>query len=1196
MPSEEKKVPDIFHKAKAADAEKKILKFWKENRIFEKSLEKPAPAGEFVFYDGPPFATGTPHYGHILASVIKDVIPRYQTMKGKRVPRQWGWDCHGLPIENIAEKELGIKRKKEIEELGIGKFNEFCRSKVLSYTEEWKKVIDRLGRWADMESAYKTMDLHYMETVWGVFKQLWDKGLIYEGYRSMHICPRCETTLSQQEVAEGYKDIKDISATVKFELEDDDIPRNSASIQSNSARTYVLAWTTTPWTLIGNVALAVNEDIDYVKVKSLRHSESANWRMKNLTGSFAPATAGAQDDTGGCYIVAKNRLNEVFKNEHYEIVAEFKGKDLIGKKYKPLFDYYYDDKNLENKENGWKIYGADFVTTDEGTGIVHIAPAFGEDDLNLGKKHNLPFIQHVGMDGIIKKEAKDFAGYSVKPFGDHQKTDIEIIKHLSARGLLFAKEKYEHSYPHCWRCETPLINYATSSWFVNVIKLKTKALELAKEINWVPEHIKEGRFGNWLEGARDWSISRQRFWASAMPIWKCKNCAEIKVIGSVDELKKYTQKSSNKYFIMRHGEAESNVQGIASAYLDKYPLTPKGRMQVAKALEQIKKQKINLIFSSTILRAKETAEIISVALGKNIIFDNRLNEANFGFFNGKPVQEYRSHFSSFRERFTKTPEGGENFSQVKNRAADFLYEIEASYGNKNILIVSHEAPIWLMFAGAAGFDLDQTLIIQGKEEVFVQNGEVKELNFVPLPHNDNFVLDLHRPYIDEIKLKCSCGGEMKRISDVLDTWFDSGSMPYTRKEFPAEFIGEGVDQTRAWFYYLHIIAAALRNSAAFKNVIVNGIVLAEDGKKMSKRLKNYPDPMEIIEKYGADALRIYLLSSPVVRAENLNFSEKGVDEAHKKVVLRLKNVLAFYNLYADKNFQDTSFKIQGLNILDEWILARLNELIKEISEALDKYELDKATRPIADFVDDLSTWYVRRSRERFKNDDKDKEKAIAVLRFVLTEISKTIAPFMPFTAEEIYQVVGYQVSGVRNLESVHLESWPKADEKNINKRLLEDMAMTRKICSLGLEARQKAGIKVRQPLASLKVKVGEQVKVIDKTFLDLMEDELNIKEIIFDDRISDEIELDTNITPELKVEGRLRELTRAIQDLRKKSGLTHQDKIKLVIESDSAGEKLIEMFRDEIKESVNADAIKLSQNNGEAVDIDELKFKIEIEK
>ena len=1142
--------------------EEEILKFWQEKEIFKKSLRraqdkplnKEAPKGDYVFYDGPPFATGTPHYGHIVASVIKDAVPRYWTMKGYRVERKWGWDCHGLPIENIAEKELGIKRKKEIEEMGVGKFNEFCRSKVLGYVDEWKKVISRLGRWADMEDSYKTMDLSFMESVWWVFKQLWEKGLIYEGYRSMHICTRCETTLSQQEVAEGYKDIKDLSATVKFELVDE-------------PGTFVLAWTTTPWTLIGNVALAINESIKY-QVVSIKGEDNK-------------------------YIIAKDRIGDVLKDKEFEIVKEIKGKDLVGKKYKPLFDYY---------EGDCKIYPADFVTTDEGTGVVHIAPAFGEDDFKLMEKYKLPFIQHVGMDGIIKPEAKDFAGMSVKPQDDHQKTDVEVIKNLAHRGFLFTKEKYEHSYPHCWRCETPLINYATSSWFVNITKIKGRALKLAKDINWSPSHIKEGRFGKWLEGARDWSISRQRYWASAIPIWKCEKCKEVKVVGSVDEIRNNIETPKNTYFVMRHGWAESNGENWVSARLEtshKYPLTKKGKEEVLLSAEKLKDKKIDLIFYSEFERTKETAFLVAEKIGLSadkIIPDRRIIEMNVGDFEGGPVDDYHKYFNSLEEKFYKNPPNGDNLNELKKRVGDFIYEIDAKYKNKKILIISHEYPIWMIFAVADGLNEKQAVEIKKGNNDFIKTSEIKEINFIPLPHNQNYELDLHRPYIDEVEFDCECGGKMRRIQDVLDTWFDSGSMPYAQvyypfenkekfeENFPAEFIAEGVDQTRAWFYYLHCIATAINDSRAFNNVIVNGIVLAEDGKKMAKRLQNYPDPINVMEKYGADALRFYLLSSPVVKAENLSFSEKGVDEAHKKVIMRLKNVLAFYKMYVlNSNLKNKISNLHNENILDKWILTRLNQLTGEITKAMDKYELSEAVRPIGDFVEDLSNWYVRRSRERFKNEDNDKNNATATLHHVLIELSKLIAPFMPFVAEEIYQEL--KGSG----ESVHLDEWPKGEKiKKEDEKLLEEMKKTRDVISVALEERARAGISVRKPLA-----IFGTATVLDGEFLLLIKDEINVKEIKTGQK---ENKLDTNITPELKNEGMTRELIRAIQDLRKKAGLNPQDKISLGMETDEAGGKFIKNFENEIKKGTNTNEIKFAKSEGEEIKVDELKFKIEIKK
>jgi isoleucyl-tRNA synthetase len=1201
------------------EIERKVLEFWQENNIFEKSLkrgptrtERGKTRKDYVFYDGPPFATGLPHYGHILASIIKDAIPRYQTMKGKKVPRRWGWDCHGLPIENEIEKDLGLKTKRDIENIGVKNFNEAARKKVLAYASDWKEIIPRIGRWVDMENDYKTMDADYTESVLWIFKTLYEKGLIYEGYKSMHLCPRCETTLSNFEVALNYKEIEDFGITVKFKLEE-------TKNQKLKTKSYLLAWTTTPWTLPGNVALAVNDKIVYAKIqKSKFKNQNDNSKLKN--GEF--------------YILAKERLNEVLSGEEYEIIEEFKGKDLIGKKYEPLFDYYYNDKNLKNRENGWKICGADFVSAEEGAGIVHIAPAFGEDDMNLAQKENLPLIQHVSIDGKFKPEVKDFAGLPAKPKDNHQSADIEIIKWLAVRNKLFDKQKITHAYPHCWRCDTPLLNYAASSWFVKVGAMRNRLIKNNKKINWIPAHIRDGRFGKWLEEVRDWAISRTRFWGAPIPVWQCQtdaesrgtnaeqrgknSCGEQIVIGSLEDLKKHAKKSGNKYFVMRHGEAESNLFNIVSSnYKNEHHLTEKGKKQVKAAAGKFKK--INLIFSSDFLRCRETAEIVAEAIGypKNkIIFDKRLREINTGIFDGGKPKEYHDYFSSFEEKFYKTPPKGENLTELKKRVSEFLYEIDEKYSDKNILIVSHEYPIWTIFAGAAGADSQKAIEIRKGKPDFLKTAEIKKLDFIPIPHNDNFELDFHRPYIDEIEFPCKCGGAMKRIPDVFDCWFESGAMPFAQARFPftqtntdkspyrsvsslrksapvpAEFIAEGIDQTRGWFYTLLVLSTALFNKPAYKNVIVNGIILSETGQKMSKRLKNYPDPMEIVNKYGADALRLYLLSSPAVRAENLNFSEKGVDEIYKKVIMRLWNSYQFYELYADKCGlnADRRGQVKSANALDKWILARLNQLIAGVSEAMDDYELDKATRPIGEFVDDLSTWYIRRSRERFRNENKDKKEAMTTTRFVLTEFSKIIAPFAPFMAEAVYQNVKCQMSNVKCRESVHLEEWPTVQKSKAcpvpkrsfwcgvqsqkSKVLLEAMTEVRKICSLGLEARQKAGIKVRQPIASLKIK-NQKSKIKDnEELLNLIKDEVNVKEIVFDAKIKNEVELDTVITAELKAEGDLRELARLIQDLRKNAGLTPKDKISLYLRAPKEIEHIVAKFLKDFQKKIGAKTIE----------------------
>ncbi|MEK7096347.1 MAG: isoleucine--tRNA ligase [Patescibacteria group bacterium] len=936
------------------EIERAILKFWDENKIFEKSIENRADKPLYSFYDGPPFATGSPHYGHILVSAMKDAVLRYWTMKGYKIPRRWGWDCHGLPIENIAEKELGITHKKQIEEMGVKKFNDVCRGKIMEYVSEWEKVIPRLGRWVDMKNSYKTMDLPYMESVWWTFKELWDKDLIYEGYRVMYICPRCETTLSQSEVSEGYRTVKDLSVVVKLELTDE-------------PGTFVLAWTTTPWTLIGNVALAVGDNINYQKVE-LTDPESGQIEQ---------------------YILAKERVENILTGQNYRVSEEMKGVDLVGKRYKPLFNYYSNDENQKNKENGWKIYTADFVTTKEGTGVVHIAPAFGEDDMNLGKEKHLPFIQHIGMDGIIKSEAIEFAGMHVKPIDDGTKTDVEIIKYLAAKDLLFAKEKYEHSYPHCWRCDTPLINYATGSWFVKVTGIKDEAIKLAKEINWSPTHIKEGRFGKWLEGARDWSISRQRYWASVIPVWKCQKCSDLIAFGSIADLK---QKS-------------------------------------------------------------------------------------------------------------------------------------------------------------------------GQE-----------------------ILDLHKDAMDDVSFDCEkCDGIMKRIPDVLDTWFDSGSMPYAQihypfenqekfeNSFPAEFIAEAVDQTRAWFYYLHVIAASIKDKIAFKNVIVNGIVLAEDGKKMAKRLHNYPDPMEVMDKYGADILRQYLLSSPVVAAENINFSEKELAELQRGMFRMIWNSYSFFVLYAnidkwDANIERPTPDARRLtNVLDRWILSELNILITNLNKSMKKYELMQSTRHFTAFVDNLSNWYIRRSRKRFwkSENDSDKSDAYKTLHYVLVQLSKSMAPFTPFLSDEVYK-------NLTGEESVHLQDYPKADATLIDQRLNGQMNLVRDIVEKGLSARAEAKIKVRQPLGEL-FYGGEK---LDPELENIIAEEVNIKKIVWQENISD-VRLNTEISQDLQEEGIAREIIRDIQNLRKTTGYKVEDRITVLYETDSKIlNTVLQKLNSNIKREVLADNIE----------------------
>ncbi len=1144
--------------------EEATMAMWQEKGIFEKSLEQTKGGEPFTFYDGPPFATGVPHYGHILTSTIKDAIPRYQTMRGRHVRRVWGWDCHGLPIENLIEKELGLGHKKDIEEYGIGKFNEAARASVLRYDVEWKKMIPRIGRFIDMKNAYRTMDANYTESIWWAFKTLYEKNLIYQSFKAMHICPRCETTLSNNEVSGGYKDITDISITVKFELVDE-------------PRTFILAWTTTPWTLPGNVALAVNLDEEY--------SEVAIGDEK--------------------YIIATARVEKVCEGKEPRTLKTMKGVDLVGKSYKPVFDYYASDKTLENHANGWKIYGADFVTADSGTGVVHIAPAFGEDDMALGKKENLPFVQHVSMDGSMKKEVRDFAGVQVKPKGekqgDHQATDILIIKHLAGTGVLFSKLKIIHSYPHCWRCDTPLLNYAAESWFVKVTDIKDKLLSENAKTKWVPENLRDGRFGNWLSGARDWAISRSRFWGAPLPVWNCTVCDKREVIGSRAELRDKTKKSGNKYLVIRHGQAESNARNIVSSNLETsgaYGLTEEGRAEAKMAGEKVKKETIDIIIASPFARTRQTAEIVAVAIGfdkEKIIIDPRLGEINTGIFDGKPISDYRKYFTSMSEKFDKRPEGGENILDVKRRAMALLEELEQKYNGKNILLVTHEYPSWMLSAGVEGATVERAIEIRSETEDFLKTGEMLEISYTQFPHNGDFEFDVHRPYIDELPVVCICGGKMKRVEYVFDCWFESGSMPYAQfhypfenkelfeKNFPADFIAEGIDQTRGWFYSLLNLSVGLFGKTPFKNVMVNGMVLAEDGQKMSKSRNNFPDPLDVINKYGADAVRYYLLASPIVHAEDTAFSENGVNEVVKKVIMRLMNVLSFYELYCSSEI--VTKKVSD-NPLDRWILARLTELGSEMTGAFDRYELDRAVKPIGLFVDDLSTWYIRRSRDRFKSDDeKERATALATTHTVLLEFSKLIAPVMPFLSENIYS----RVDGGK--ESVHLEKWPEFVEPD--KEILAEMAEVRHLVSLALEARAKAGIKVRQPIASLKIK-NQKSKIKNKEYTDLIKDEVNVKEVFFDDTIVEEVVLDTTITPELKREGQFRELLRTVQELRKNTGLAPSDIVTLEIKTNNDGRALIQEFENELKKVSLLSAVSHVDVEGDQINIDGIPFVLKI--
>ncbi len=1160
-------------KSESALREEKVLQFWKENKIFEKSLEKESPEGEFTFYEGPPTANGKPGIHHLEARAFKDVIPRYKTMRGYHVRRKGGWDTHGLPVELQVEKELGLKSKKEIEEYGIAKFNQKCKESVWTYVDLWEKFTERIGFWVDQKNPYVTYHNDYIESVWNVIKETDKQKLLYKDYKVVPWCPRCGTTLSSHELAQGYENVKDLSVYVKFKLK---AGQKYGEGKETKDTAYILAWTTTPWTLPGNVALAIGKDIIYTALRVEGISE--------------------------LYIVANERIESVFKDQKIEIVhKDIKGKDLIGLEYEPLYPYLQNtifETEKGKLEKAFKVYPADFVTTEDGTGVVHTAVMYGQDDFVLGTEIGLPKHHLVGLDGKFLAGTDFLEGRFVRD----EEVAIDIIKDLAHRGLLLKKERYEHSYPHCWRCHTALIYYARDSWYIKVSdpKIKDKMIAENKEINWEPEHIREGRFGEWLKEIKDWAISRERYWGSPLPVWTCEKCKKTEVIGSIADLKAKTKKSGNKYFVMRHGGAESNITGIISSRVENVDhLTEAGKKQVLDSSKELKDKKIDLIIASDFLRTKETAEIVKKELGLSddcLIFDERLWEINTGRYEGTKWNEYH-HF------FNEKPEGEETVPDVRKRISGFLYDIESKYQNKNILIVSHESPIKLAFStDHLNFSVKNLADYQNAFPYY-ENAKITKLNFVPVPHNGKYELDLHKPFIDEAKLECSCGGDLVRTKEVMDVWLDSGTMPFSQDHYPfenkdlaypADFISEAIDQTRGWFYTLHAVGILMGRGKAYKNVICLGLLLDAKGKKMSKSVGNVVDPWTMIEKYGVDTLRLwmYSINQP---GESKNFDEKTVLELHRQVFGLLYNVLTFYELYRDREVESKKDKVESKNILDVWILARFNELNSLCVNSLENYRMLEPTRAIRDFIGDLSTWYLRRSRDRIKDGDKE---AKETLYFVLKNLAKIMAPFTPFASEDIWR----KLRNEDDEESVHLVSWPEAKSYDVN--IITDMGVARFVVSMGLEARQKEKIQIRQPLQKFTITYSESSMdyptFLSEDMLSVIKEELNIKEIIFE-KIDNPLpvssgKMDVEITEELKEEGNYRELVRVIQDIRKKEGLTPSDTITLSLETNEEGKKLIQKFETEIKKTVLASEIKLEQNNGTESKINDLVFKISIQK
>ena len=1016
--------------------EKKVADLWKEKDVIKKNFNKNEGKKYFMFYDGPPTANGMPHVGHIETRVMKDIIPRYKVMKGYYVPRKAGWDTHGLPVELEIEKKLGISGKEQIEDYGVEKFVKECKDSVFKYVHIWEKMTNQVGYWVDMEHPYVTYHNDYIESVWWALKELWKKGLLYEGHKVMPYCPRCGTALSSHEVAQGYKDVKDLTCVAKFKVK-------------NEENTYILAWTTTPWTLPSNLALCVNKSYTYAKVK---------------------VNAGTEEEPKyENYILAKDLIGSVLKDKEYELVNEFKGEELLGTEYEQLMPF------AKPEGKAFVVIHGDYVTLTDGTGIVHIAPAYGEDDSLVAKQNDIAFVNLVDKSGKFVKEVEPWAGRFVRDCNE------DICKWLNEQNKLFSKEKHLHSYPHCWRCDTPLLYYPKESWFVKMSSLRDELVSNNNKVNWYPDTIRTGRFGKFLENVIDWGISRDRYWGTPLPVWKC-DCGHLECIGSIEEL--------------------------------------------------------------------------------------------------------------------------------KEKAVD-------------------------------------------------------------CPEN----IELHKPYIDNVHLKCpECGKEMQRFKEVIDCWFDSGSMPFAQlhypfenkelfeKEFPAGFISEAVDQTRGWFYTLTAIGTALFGKTPFENCIVLGHVLDGKGQKMSKSKKNGVDPFLLLDTVGADATRwhFYTCSAPWLPTR---LSLENVQETQRGFLATLWNVYSFYVLYAEiDKFNPLNYKdFKSENIMDKWIISELNTLVKEVGEKLDKYDITGSALQIEAFTDRLSNWYVRRNRERFWGTEltNDKIGAYVTLYRVLVTLSKISAPFVPFMTEEIYQnlVVGLDKEAK---ESIHLCSWPEANEAEVDKKLEEEMDLAYTIVKLGRSARNSVNIKNRQPLSKMLI----SVKNLPEYYSDIVKEELNVKKVVLSADMKDYVEfeikpnlpvlgreygklipaikqkiaefnqmelatkveagnieyieigdvqiplskenllvtmqgkdgfafsgtgeigvvIETEITPELREEGYLREILSKVQNMRKESGFEVMDNINLYVSGNEELEKVVKKYEDIIKNDTLAKNVLYNEENKEYVE------------
>ncbi len=1138
MPLSSKSAPDFLGDGfNLPGTEEKVLAFWDERHIFEKSLAKKKGSKEFVFYEGPPYANGKPGIHHVLSRVVKDVVLRYKTMQGYHVPRRAGWDTHGLPVEMAAEKALGFKTKRDIEQYGIKRFNEAAKEQVWIYKDEWERMTRRIGYWLDLKNAYVTYAPEYIESIWWSLSRLAKRDLLYKGHKVVPWCTRCGTALSSHELAQGYQEVTDTSVYVKFKLKPGQ--KIGSHVIQPSDTIYILSWTTTPWTLPGNVALAVGPKIEYRAV-----------------------------EVGDEYLIAATDRIASLGLEGAGKFWAVKGEQLVGLEYEPLFDV----EKLRSPKS-YKVYPASFVTTTDGTGVVHTAVMYGEDDYALGKKEGLPEHHTVDDEGKFTKDVPMLAGMYAKA----KETEQAVLEHLKAHGNFLRTEPYAHEYPFCWRCGTPVLYYARTSWFIAMSRLRKELQANNASVNWMPAHVKKGRFGEWIREVKDWNLSRERYWGAPLPVWECAGCGHKEVVGSMDELSQLAGGSKNRYWVMRHGEAESNIFDILDSGQRKYlKLTPRGKKEAARSAKAFaaalkkRREKIDLIIHSDIERTSETAEIAMKELGvpaKECTADKRLEEIHLGpSLTGLRDEKYREFFPTLESRFEKRPEGGESVRDVRSRVWKFLEDCEKQYEGKNILVVTHEYPAWALFQTAEGWSEKRAIEemekrgAKEKKGAFIGFADVRELHLKTVPRNDSGEVDLHRPFVDEIAFPCAaCAkknahGTMRRVREVADVWYDSGAMPYAQAhypfslpktniktlsglEYPADYIAEGMDQTRGWFYTLMAIATALGHKAPYRNVITFGLINDKFGKKMSKSKGNIVEPFAVIDKYGVDAVRWYFYTgSPF--GEPKNFDENEIAKAFRRTHLIVYNSFVFWKTYADRGAKlapaVAGRKANPKNVLDRWILARLDETAASVTAKLDRYEIREAALELDAIVDDLSRWYIRRSRRRLQKPTTaaDHKAASATLRHTLLSVVAMMAPFTPFMSEGLYAALG----GMK--ESVHLETWPKAPKlPAAGKKLIAEMAVVRESAAAGLAKRAEAGIKVRQPLASVTVNVK-----LSKELEAILAEEVNVKKVIVNAKAKEPV-LDTVITPELRREGLLREAVRMFQELRQKAGLSPRDKI-----------------------------------------------------